>query len=702
MKKTSPTTRAPHDAARSTSLRAWLVLAIGLGAVFAWLLERHLGLNPVIFADELYYSRMARLAPLGDALVPSYLYLWLFGASNACGPGFLDCVRIGNALLFVGAGPFIYLIARRVTAAPAAIAITLLSLLAPFNLYTAFFMPEATYYFGFVVLSWLLLTRSAWSMPRLGLAAGLVLGMMSLVKVHALFLLPALCLYLAGAAWLREPGGRWLRAALAGAALLAATMLAVRLGLGYLLAGEPALGLFGNFYATAAASGSGTSPLALLGPAFVNGRGHLMVLALLMPLPMAALLLAVLSGAARRAAGADFNRLALYTILVLGSAAGLTVAYTASIAGVGPHEVLRLHLRYYSFTFPLLLAVAAAIAHHGRVAPRLRLLAAVLVGAAVAASLLLLPLYAINPVDGPEIAAIDLQAWTGWTAAALALLVLGLWALGQRMAVPLFLFAALPFTLVLGGQLTSHYLSQVANDWVADRAGKAAYAHVPACERHLVTVAGDEVVEIMRAQFHIDDKDVGMLELPKGAPIERYQLPARQRWLLVMGQHSLPDGVQPVLQTPDYALVRLESGVRMLGAARLSDAYGGANLLAGAEGMSVSEPWGRWSDGQRVVLHFARPLPRNLNVILQARAYAANTTLPFTMRVGQETKPFRIAGSFQEVRLRFTTDGLQRSLEITVPRPTAPRTLGEWPDDRELGIGIVDVAIGEDDPAITP
>ena len=693
MKQRTKSTTQPAAAARPTSPGAWLVLALGLVAVFAWLLQRNLGLNPVIFADELYYSRMARLLPPGEALVPSYLYLWMFSASNACGPGFLDCVRIGNALLFVGAGPFIYLIARRVTAPVAAIAVTLLSLLAPFNLYTAFFMPEATYYFGFVVLSWLLLTRTAWQPARLALAAGIVLGMMSLVKVHALFLLPGLCLFLIGAAWLRAPDSRWLRAGLGGAAMLALSMLAVRLGLGYLLAGAPALGLFGNFYATAAASGSGTSLLDLAGPAVVNGRGHLMVLALLMPLPMAALLLALLSRGARRAAGADVNRLALYTILALGSAAGVTVAYTASIAGVGPHEVLRLHLRYYSFTFPLLLAVAAAVAHHGRVAPRLRLLAAALVGAAVVAGLLLLPLYSINPVDGPEIAAIDFQAWGAWATAALALLTLALWAAGQRLAAPLFLFGAVPLTLLLGAGVTSNYLAQVVNDWVPDRAGKAARDHVPAAERHLITVAGDQVVDIMRAQFHIDDKDVGMLELPPGAPLERYQLPARQPWLLVMGQHALPDDIKPVLQTPDYALVRLDPGLRMLAVARLADDFGGANPIASATGMAVSEPWGRWSDGKRVVLHFAQPLPRQLDLIVKARAYAANTGLPFTMHVGQASQPFRVGGSFQEIRLHFATDGMQRSVTIDVPRPTAPRTLGEWPDDRELGIGIVEIGV---------
>ena len=194
--------------------------------------------------------------PLGEAIVPSYLYLWLFGASSACGSGFLDCVRIGNALLFVGAGPFIYLIGRRVTRPAVAAAVALLALLLPFNLYTALFMPEATYYFGFLVLSWLARNHPSWSAARLGLASGAVLGLMSLVKVHALFLLPALCVYLACNAWMtREAGKRraaWMAGALAAAVLAAATTLLTKFAIGYLLAGAPALSLFGSFYASAA------------------------------------------------------------------------------------------------------------------------------------------------------------------------------------------------------------------------------------------------------------------------------------------------------------------------------------------------------------------------------------------------------------------------------------------------------------------
>ena len=680
------------------------LLALALCILFAWLLQRSLGLYPGIFADEWYYSKMARLMPLGEAIVPSYLYLWLFGFTSSCGNAFLDCVRIGNALLLVGAAPFLYLIACRVMRPALAALATLMCLLAPFNLFSAMFMPETAYYFGFAVLSWLLLTRVHWRPAALAASAGLVLGMMSLVKVHALFLLPAVSLFLIGAGWLQAPRTRWLRAGLAGALLAVGAAFAVKLGLGYLLAGEPALGILGSFYGHTASANAGKSLATLASAAFINGRGHLMALALLLPLPMAILLLLAIGRRTRQALPPAVARLALYTLLTLGATAGVTVMFTASLAGITPLEVLRLHLRYYSFTFPLLfILAAAAVDAHAALGSerRLRLVAALLVGCAVVAAKLLLPLYVITDIDGPELAAIGIAHWTGWAIVALDLLVLGAWAAGSRLAAPLFLFLALPAMLALGIHATSHYFERLRAGWPADRGGIAARDHVPPDERKLITVVSDSVMDAMRAQLHIDDKDSGMLVLADGAPIEPYHLPARRRWLLVMGEHALPDGLAPVLKGDGFRLVRLAGGFQPVASARLSGPIGPGQLLERAQGLSKPEPWGRWSDAGQVVLHFDRPLPKRLVVLLTGLAYADNTTLPFTMRVGDAQSSFRLAGSEQEVTLRFETDGAQRSLTIDVPRPTAPSSLGQWADDRLLGIGIAEIAIGADPDDMT-
>lgn len=675
---------------------AGLVLALSLAAVFAWLLTRNLGLNPAIFVDEWYYSRMSRLVPLSEAIVPSYLYLWLFRSTLACGDGFLDCVRVGNALFFVGGGLFFYLIARNVVPRLLAVAVVVAALLAPTNLYTSFFMPEATYYFGFAVLSWVALSPVAWTPLQRALAAGIVIGLMSLVKVHALFLMPALALFLAANAWL-DGGQRRQRLALASAVLAPAVGLAVKFGLGYLLAGEAALDVFGSFYSSNASATRSGAGLRLLAPAFVNFRGHLMALAILASLPLAMLLHLLLSRAARQHAGSALNRLQLWTFLMLGSAAGLTVAFTASISAVAPMEGLRLHLRYYIFVLPLLLILAATpLARPAAPVPAGARRSAWLVAAGLLAVLAFavwrLPTYAISMTDAPEIIGVGLETGAGRLLVALSAVVLILWARGSRHASTVFLFLAFPLVLFHGTRATDAYLAQLRGGWAADNGGRFAREHVPPAERNEITIAASDGLEIMRAQFHVDAPDTTGLELGPDAPVGENQLPVRKKWLLVIGNHPLPPGVTPWKAGPGYALVRLSpSGGRTLGSFAMSQPFGG--FVSAAEGLSHAEPWGRWSEAKLVVLHFSQPLPRNALVVMSARAFGPNAALPFTMRVGEAAHSVRIGPSLQDLSLRFSTDGSQRSLAIEVPKPTSPEELGSRGDARTLGIGIADVTV---------
>jgi phosphoglycerol transferase len=666
-------------------------------AIFAWLLLRSYGLGPAVFADEWYYSKMARLAPIGEAIVPSYLYLWIFRGTNACGTGFLDCVRIGNELFFVGAAPFLYLVARRVAGKGLSLFIAALAMLAPFNLYTSFFMPEATYYFGFAVLSWATLAldepAQGPSWVRTGLATGVVLGLMSLIKVHALFLLPSLGLYLVGAAWLRGQS-RWLAHGVLAALLAAAVTLALKFGLGYLLAGNAALSIFGSFYSGTASSHAGRPLVELLKSAFVNGRGHLMAIAVLQALPLAMIAQALVSRRTREQSSLALKQIGLFALLMLGAAAGVTVLYTASIADVGPEEVLRLHLRYYSFVFPLLLVVAAAAIGKpaaGAPAPRAWPVAVLLTVLLVLAAWKL-PHYSLSPVDGPDIESLQLDKLVGHIVVGLDILALLLWARGSRLGASLFLYAAVPLMTIQGMIGTSHYLGLIDPSWPPDQAGKFAHRYVPKAEHGQITVAATEFTQVLRTQFYIDNPDVSMLELPKDAPLEQYQMPVRSKWLLVVGHHPLPEGVKPVVATADYALVKLNSARRPLGATRFNEAFHDG-LVGAAEGLSVVEPWGRWSDAQQVVLHFTRPLPKRARVVLKAQAYGPNANLPFTMRIGGQALRFRLSPVPQDVNLSFSTDGAQRSLTIEVPQPTAPHDVSPSVDVRKLGIGLIEIEV---------
>jgi len=688
----------------------WLLFGLLLAALTAWIAMRNHGINPTVFADEWYYSKMARLLPLAEALVPSYLYLWLFSASTACSAGFLECVRGANLAFYLAATPFLYLIARRHMGRGYAAAIVLLSMAAPLNQYTAYFMPEATYYFGFCVLSWIMLTRDGWPLALRALAGGAMLGAMSLVKVHALFLVPALCLYLGYASW--HIGGAWLARGLAAAVVAGAVTVGVKFGLGFLLAGDAGLSLLGPFYQGAANSDGASARLALLAPAFINGRGHLMALAALLGLPLAVLVHGLCASLARgrralRVEGEpETDRLRVYVLLMLGAALGMTVMYTATLARPDSNEGVRLHLRYYSFVFPMLWIGAAAAMHQARAQlPRLRWIIAALMAALLVLAWFRLPGYASNLVDGPDIAAllrVDPPARLALgLLVCLQLALLGLWAAGRGNAGRLFLFTALPFSLLVAQQSIWTWTQAHRPDGHGDRAARVVLQHVPLAERGQIMVVGNEMTQVMRVQFHIDNPDTVGLELRDNAPLADYQIPVGQKWLLVMDRRDVAGAgarATVVHRAQDFTLLRLPAPEPVFAHVKLSEAPD-PGFITAIEGLSAIEPWGRWSDAKRVVIHFAQPLPARFGLVINGRAYGDNANQPFTVQVGNTVRQFRLDWHTKPVNLLLETDGTAKSLVIEVPKPTSPAELGSPGDARTLGIGIADLTFTSAGPA---
>ncbi|MES2152308.1 MAG: hypothetical protein V4508_21215 [Pseudomonadota bacterium] len=674
-------------------------LAGGMAALFAFLVLRNTGLYPAVFADEMLYSSLSRLGALAESSIPSYLYLALFRVTNACGTGFLDCARLLNTLSFVGAAPLLYLIAQRYCGKALAVFVSLLCLCAPIGEYTAFFMPETLYYFAFFVLSWVALGHSGMHWARFSLLTGVLLGVMSLIKVHALFLIPSMCLYTVYVAWINQRQGAWIRIGAASALLALAASLGVKFGVGYAIAGGDGLHLFGSFYGNQA-TGTAQAPLArLMAPAFINARGHLMTLAILFGLPMAVLGRALFSRAARAEAGDKLTALYLYTFLMLGAALAMTIMYTASIVDHGPREAVRLHLRYYNFAFPLLCIVgAAAIGAPQRAArPLLAWCVAGLLMAASVAGVLKLPTYFFSMVDGPEIMALDLTSRYGREIVLLNLAILALWALRKRLAAQLFIFVMVPSLTYLGNEAVTQFLAQVAKPNLFDTAGLFVRDYVKPEERGDVAVAGSGLPGLMRTKYHIDSKDSTYIDLPDGEPFGIERLPVRKKWLLLIGPHALPADLKPVVVQPDFVLVPVTATHRPLAVATLSQAMKN-DVIDRVEGMGNAEPWGRWSSAKQVVLHFRAALPRHLNVLLNAQAYGPNAGQEFIVRVGGEERRFKIGTLPGDVFMRFETDGLQDAIVIEVPQPVSPKQLGHSEDTRLLGLGLLSVEIGSPAP----
>ena len=80
-------------------------------------------------------------------------------------------------------------------------------------------------------------------------------------------------------------------------------------------------------------------------------------------------------------------------------------------------------------------------------------------------------------------------------------------------------------------------------------------------------------------------------------------------------------------------------------------------------------------------------------MVLTARAYDVNASLPFKVRVGSQTRELRIGRHLQEVGLHFDTSGKDRTLVIDIPQPVSPAERGNPADTRKLGIGIGEIII---------
>lgn len=677
---------------RYPSRLARFALPAGVLLILLFLLIRNHGLYPLIFLDEWSYSRYSRLAPLGEAIVPSYLYLWLFRATNACGPEFLECARLGNTVLYLLAAPFLYRVALPLAGRAAAVMITLSILLGGTSVYTAFFMPEATYFLCFWVLTWLVLEEIGGTGVRGAVWTGITLGLMSLVKVHALFLLPAIMVY---AIWRNWRDGRT-GVGLVAAVVMGLCLLAVKWGLGWLLAGPAGLDVLGSFYGNQ--TGSDSSPLRLLQPALWNLYGHAMALVLLWALPLVAVATAATSPAVRAAAGKPGLNALVYTVLTLGATMALTVAFTASIAHVGPNEVSRLHMRYYGFVLPLLPMLAASPLLVADLGQRLRAVLAVLFAVlTIYAAMTLFRHFPYIIVDSPELtnlrrfrAVFNLLVLT-------QLVLVGLWVWRPAVARRGFIWVLLPLLAINSAVTSTRMLMALSgNSLPADRAGRAMYQQFTPQQRDHLVLAGPNDADLYRAQFQVDRHASKVLIVPPGAPITAGMLPPGTEALMVLGQQPLAPDLAPQVVTADYTLTRMPP--KPLADRVVTTVYFQGQPNAGlvtTSGLSTPELWGTWSDSNKVVLRFAQPLPRHMLLTINAKAFGRNIGAPIGLTVGAARHELMFIAGVTSYNVRVDTDGRQTELVFDIPHPTSPSSLaGGKGDPRPLGLGLVDLTVG--------
>lgn len=174
--------------------------------------------------------------------------------------------------------------------------------------------------------------------------------------------------------------------------------------------------------------------------------------------------------------------------------------------------------------------------------------------------------------------------------------------------------------------------------------------------------------------------------------IDVKKLPSETKRVILMGSDALP---QDILNQYYHILFRNRNII----AAEITSFRGLNNLdidftqrrwqYMTQQGLfSPPENWGAWSISKEVVLSFSIALPKQFELVIDAKAFGPNIGNNFILSVGKFEIPFKLSANFSEYR--FLINNLQNlnQIKILVPNPTSPRDINLSDDHRKLGIAL--------------
>ena len=673
---------------------AWFwVIASALIVAFS-LSIRSAGLYPVVAGDEYIHSMLARFTPPSDASIPSYIYASIYSSTNLCGDQFLACARILNAFLFSLSIPLVYIICRGFCGPQVALFVSIVLALGPINSYTAYFTPESAYYLVFLLTALVVIRGSFASISLFWGAAGLILAVAALIKPHAMFLLPAI----AGCAFFGQGKDFHLINGIKAAACVILAFFITKFAVSFLLAGWPGLSLFGSKYGSVAIEASRSASerhIHVLKLAFENGVGHFLALFLLFGAAITEILFIAARRGGNKSESLSFKRLFLMNVFVFASLLLVVSLFTASIAGVNEFENnYRIHMRYYNFAFPLLVALVAAqlsSAHHRSLDNDENIWLRAAIGLPVGLAILYALVTRLSPytpgfVDSPELRGITADSLTFYILTALSLFSVLVWICSRFYGLSLFLFLFFPLASVLSSyNINSEMRTRMIPDvWV--KASFFAKSQLGDAELGRTVVVGSDITGMWRTLLMLNNPASTLAVIPTGREYAVSSVPNDKDWILNIGDHPIKGAVIHEVSTEDFGLVRVRKTLDFRQAKW-------PGLISKTKGLATPEDWGTWSDGSAVLLEFLDPLPERFRMRLVARAFGPNVGKQFTIRVGKYSFEFQLGETSEEVIGVIQNTDNAYTMGIEVPFPVAPSALGVSSDSRKLGIALESLRI---------
>ena len=267
-------------------------------------------------------------------------------------------------------------------------------------------------------------------------------------------------------------------------------------------------------------------------------------------------------------------------------------------------------------------------------------------------------------------------------------LSLALWVYAARTGAKVFVYLFMPLAVAFSTIYVNRELRHRLVPDVYDKAGIFTKQYLTNEDLSKVVVVGSELAGLFRSLFYLDNPNASLDAVSNGAAVDLSKLPSGKEWILVVGDHPLPENASCKVSMNGFTLARTTE-------ANTIDFKESAwpCVIAKARGLSSAEPWGTWSSSDVVTLEFTTPLPEHFMMYLLAGAFGTNIGKEFVARVGDNAIRFTLGASPEEKVIDFSNLKRSRIIKIDVPSPISPKELGISGDERRLGIAFVKLRI---------
>lgn len=123
------------------------------------------------------------------------------------------------------------------------------------------------------------------------------------------------------------------------------------------------------------------------------------------------------------------------------------------------------------------------------------------------------------------------------------------------------------------------------------------------------------------------------------------------------------------------------------------------DFLRDLTGLSIPEPWGRWSDANvspTIRFDFAKALPTKFTMVLKMQPFVPNIDQDIVVKVGSQEQTFRLKQGINDIQLKFDLGQESASTVEFYPHGVlSPSQIGMNTDPRRLGLGFIHLSFIE-------